>query len=189
MTMRPQVVGIQRERKRDMERFAMKDLLAAESIRTALGIHSVDDSWDISRHLETLLTSHDGALLVASLGSSDAMVLASVDILLDNAADGELVSGNTDVPLYAAVASAYMTVVRNYFDEAYDHALNVFSYDDVDTRSLDFMLKVSAAHERDDDLWFNDLVSAARKDLGQVRSDYEAQLADVAGYVRLQDDK
>ena len=187
MMMRLQVVGIQLGRKQDMARFAMKDLLAAESIHTALDVHGVAP-WGIARHLETLLTSHDGALLVATLEPDNAIMMDAVDMFREFSSD-ELMTGSADVPLYATVASAYIATSRGYFDEAYGHALNVFSYDDVDTRSLDFMLKVSAAHERDDDLWFNDLVSAARKDLGQVRSDYEAQLADVAGYVRLQDDK
>ena len=65
----------------------------------------------------------------------------------------------------------------------------MLSCDEVDTRSRDFALKVSAAHERNDDMWFDDLVNTARKDLEKARSDYEAQLADVDGYVRLQDDK
>lgn len=190
MTMRLQVVGIQLERKQDMARFAMKDLLAAESIRTALDVHGVAP-WGIARHLETLLTSHDGALLVATLEPDNAIMMDAVGMFREFEAS-ELITGNADVPLYATVASAYLAASRGYFDEAYGHARNVFSYDDyddVDTRSLDFVLKVSAAHERNDDLWFNDLVNTARKDLGQVRSDYEAQLADVAGYVRLQDDK
>ena len=171
-----------------MERFATKDLLAAESIRTALDVHGVAP-WGIARHLETLLTGHDGALLVATLEPDNAIMMDAVGMFREFEAN-ELITGNADVPLYATVASAYIAASRGYFDEAYGHARNIFSYyDEVDTRSRDFMLKVSAAHERDDDLWFNDLVGAARKDLGQVRSDYEAQLADVAGYVRLQDDK
>ena len=170
-----------------MARFAMKDLLAAESIRTALDVHGVAP-WGIARHLETLLTSHDGALLVATLELDDAIMMEAVDMFCEFDAS-ELITGNTDVSLYATVATAYVATSHGYFDEAYKYALKVLSCDEVDTRSRDFALKVSAAHERNDDMWFDDLVNTARKDLEKARSDYEAQLADVDGYVRLQDDK